>query len=134
MTCENYFSISLFLFCRLLFVSFTWRHRRGFRWTPVQSSPQLKKEINIYKPFRTVTFTNSTILFNVLNCTLMDISSHTSSNSRASSHAYFIYFMAFLPFSHMSRGIYLSATVGSNTHLKLWMMLISLGVMKMLYV
>lgn len=40
-------------------------------------------------PLRVLTFTNPTILFNVLDCTLMDTSSHTSSNRLALSHPYF---------------------------------------------
>lgn len=50
------------------------------------SSAQSKAKINTDKPSRGLTFTNPSILFNVLDCTLMDTSSHTLSNASAFSH------------------------------------------------
>lgn len=95
-----YLFISLY---RCLFLSpslslFSLRHVR-FRRTPAPSPAQFKGKINMDKPpWEYWPLRTSTILFNVLDCTLMDTPSHTSSNHLALSHPHFF----FPPFSAVS--------------------------------
>lgn len=76
MLLQDYYSIC---YC-VLFRCMAGRRKEG---DTRESTAQLKEQINMDKPLSELTFVNPAILFNVLDCTLMDTSSHTSSPCRA---------------------------------------------------
>ena len=94
-TCYLFISLYRCLFLSLSLSLFSLRHV-WFRRTLASSPAQFKGKINMDKPpWEYWPLQTSTILFNVLDCTLMDTPSHTSSNHLALSHPHFF----FPPFS-----------------------------------
>lgn len=91
MTTESYFSILLFSVspCNAC-LSLSLQYRGGCSGCRSRVHHNRKGRSIFTNPFERWPFKNSTILFNVLGCTLMDTSSRTSSSCPAPLYAYFM--------------------------------------------